>query len=84
MMCGLCVAACPFDAIEMSHEYELATRDRADLVRVLLRDVDAAGPKRTPREAAPADAEAPVLADAPVPAPVDAPAPSPGKEARDA
>jgi NADH-quinone oxidoreductase subunit I len=84
MMCGLCVAACPFDAIEMSHEYELATRDRADLVRVLLRDVDAAGPKRTPREEAPADAEAPVLADAPVPAPVDAPAPSPGKEARDA
>ena len=46
MMCGLCVAACPFDAIEMSHEYELATREPGDLVRVLLRDVDAAGPRR--------------------------------------
>ena len=50
MMCGLCVAACPYDAIEMSHEYELATRDHDDLVRVLLRDVDAASPRRTPRE----------------------------------
>lgn len=56
MMCGLCVAACPFDAIEMSHEYELATRDHDDLVRVLLRDVDAAGPRRAPREDAPAPA----------------------------
>ena len=46
MMCGLCVEACPFDAIEMSHEYELATRDRGDLVRVLLRDVDAATTRR--------------------------------------
>jgi NADH-quinone oxidoreductase chain I len=50
MMCGLCVAACPYDAIEMSHEYELATRDHDDLVRVLLSDVDAASPRRTPRE----------------------------------
>jgi NADH-quinone oxidoreductase subunit I len=58
MMCGLCVAACPFDAIEMSHEYELATRDHDDLVRVLLRDVDAAGPRRTPREAPAAEAGA--------------------------
>lgn len=47
MMCGLCVEACPFDAIEMSHEYELATREPADLVRVLLRDVDAASPRRS-------------------------------------
>ena len=46
MMCGLCVEACPFDAIEMSHEYELATRDPHDLVRVLLHDVDAASPRR--------------------------------------
>jgi len=46
MMCGLCVEACPFDAIEMSHEYELATRDPHDLVRVLLRDVDAASTRR--------------------------------------
>ncbi len=41
MMCGLCVAACPFDAIYMSHEYELATSDPAMLSRVLLHDVDA-------------------------------------------
>jgi NADH-quinone oxidoreductase subunit I len=46
MMCGLCVEACPYDAIEMSHEYELATRDPGALVRVLLRDVDAASPRR--------------------------------------
>lgn len=46
MMCGLCVEACPFDAIEMSHEYELATRDSRELVRVLLSDVDAASPRR--------------------------------------
>ncbi len=55
MMCGLCVTACPYDAIEMSHEYELATRDHSDLTRMLLFDVDAASPRRTPREdAAPA------------------------------
>jgi NADH-quinone oxidoreductase subunit I len=50
MMCGLCVAACPYDAIEMSHEYELATIDRDDLVRVLLSDVDAASPRRAKSE----------------------------------
>ena len=46
MMCGLCVEGCPFSAIEMSHEYELATRDHDDLVRVLLSDVDAASTRR--------------------------------------
>jgi NADH-quinone oxidoreductase subunit I len=51
MMCGLCVEACPFDAIEMTHDYELATRRRGDLVRVLLSDVDAASPRRAPTEA---------------------------------
>lgn len=50
MMCGLCVAACPYDAIYMSHDYELATREQGDLVRVLLRDIDAASPRRTPKE----------------------------------
>jgi NADH-quinone oxidoreductase subunit I len=50
MMCGLCVEACPYDAIEMSHEYELATRSRDDLVRVLLADVDAASPRRARKE----------------------------------
>jgi len=50
MMCGLCVEACPFDAIEMSHEYELATRSHDDLTRVLLADVDAASPRRAKKE----------------------------------
>jgi len=27
MMCGLCVEACPFDAIQMGHDYELAHVD---------------------------------------------------------
>jgi NADH-quinone oxidoreductase chain I len=75
MMCGLCVAACPFDAIEMSHEYELATIDHDDLVRVLLRDVDAAGPRRA-AAVAPAP-EAPVT---PAPAP-EAPKPEEGTDA---
>ena len=49
MMCGLCVEACPFDAIEMSHEYELARTDPAELAIDLLADVPAAQPKRKPR-----------------------------------
>ena len=50
MMCGLCVDACPYDAIFMSHEYELATTDRDDLTRVLLSDVDAAPIPRKKKE----------------------------------
>ena len=46
MMCGLCVEACPFDAIEMSKEYELASSDQTTLVRILLSDVDAASPRK--------------------------------------
>jgi len=42
MMCGLCVEACPFDAITMSHEYELAVIDPAALAENLLENVDAA------------------------------------------
>ena len=52
MMCGLCVEACPYDAIEMSHEYELAQISPDKLEYDLLRDIPAASaPKRT--EAAP-------------------------------
>lgn len=70
MMCGLCVAACPYDAIFMSHEYELATSDHDKMVRVLLRDVDAAPiPRRTAEPATPAPAPA-----TPAPASPDAPA----------
>jgi NADH-quinone oxidoreductase subunit I len=50
MMCGLCVEACPFDALLMSHDYELAVTDPSGLVTELLCDVDAAG--RKPRVAA--------------------------------
>jgi len=46
MMCGLCVEACPFDAIEMSHDYELARIDPAELTYALLAHVDAAPAKR--------------------------------------
>ena len=56
MMCGLCVEACPFDAIEMTHDYELAVIDPADLTRPLLADVDAASAARH-REAKAAAAE---------------------------
>ncbi len=42
MMCGLCVEACPFDAIMMSHEYELAVTDPAALSENLLENADAA------------------------------------------
>lgn len=46
MMCGLCVEACPFDAIEMGQDYELAVTDSANLITVLLEDSDAASPRR--------------------------------------
>lgn len=74
MMCGLCVEACPFDAIEMGHDYELATTSPEGLTIDLLRDIDAASVKRS----RPADAAAP--ADKPRPAgdtsPADAAAPA--------
>ncbi len=48
MMCGLCVEACPFDAIRMGHDYELAVTDPADLCVDLLVDSPAwEPPKRT-------------------------------------
>jgi NADH-quinone oxidoreductase subunit I len=56
MMCGLCVEACPFDAIEMSHEYELAVQEEPGLYRVLLSDVDAASTKRKTAEGGAGDA----------------------------
>lgn len=42
MMCGLCVEVCPYDAIRMSHEYELAVTDANALIENLLIDVEAA------------------------------------------
>jgi NADH-quinone oxidoreductase subunit I len=58
MMCGLCVEACPFDAIEMSHDYELARVDADALTLDMLVDVPAAQPKRRADAAA---AERPTL-----------------------
>lgn len=46
MFCGLCVEACPFSAIEMGKNYELATWDVAGLSYPIIEDVDAASPKR--------------------------------------
>jgi NADH-quinone oxidoreductase subunit I len=51
MMCGLCVEACPYDAICMSHEYELARTDPATLRYELLTDTPAAATKRRERPA---------------------------------
>lgn len=50
--CGLCVEACPFDAIRMNHDYELAEATREELMRHLLLNVPAVGPKRAARPAA--------------------------------
>ncbi len=36
MMCGLCVEACPFDAIEQGHDYELARFSAEELAVDLL------------------------------------------------
>lgn len=66
MMCGLCVEACPFDAILMSHDYELAFTDPALLTIDLLTDTPAALPKR--KVAAPATV-APTVAEPTAPTP---------------
>lgn len=58
MMCGLCVEACAFDAIEMGHDYELARTNPADLSYALLDDVDAAAPRRKAAPAADATPKA--------------------------
>ena len=36
MFCNLCVEACPFAAIIMSHEYELGTENKEDMVMDLV------------------------------------------------
>jgi len=53
MMCGLCVEACPFDAIHMSHDYELAVTDPALLNVDLLASTPAAEPRRKAAPTAP-------------------------------
>lgn len=59
MMCGLCVEACPFDAIRMGHDYELAVTDPALLAVDLLVDSPASDPKRKAAAAAAAAAATP-------------------------
>ena len=51
MMCGLCVEACPTDAIKMGHDYELAHANPDLLEYDLLTDVAAYRRARTPRPA---------------------------------
>lgn len=70
MMCGLCVEACPFDAIEQGHDYELARYTPEELEIDLLVDTPAAKPKRAER---PAAAAKPAAA-APAPEKSEAPA----------
>ena len=41
MMCGLCVEACPFDAIQMGYDYELAHAEPELLTIDLLKNVQA-------------------------------------------
>ena len=58
MMCGLCVEACPWDALEMSHEYELARIAPDPLEYDLLANVPAAkAPKRAETVVASSTAE---------------------------
>lgn len=60
MMCGLCVEACPFDAIHMSHEYELAVTGPDGLSEYLIEDTDAAtGARHKQEKEAAAAAEEP-------------------------
>jgi NADH-quinone oxidoreductase subunit I len=59
MMCGLCVEACPYDAIEMSHDYELARTDPSELSIELLTDTPAGAIRRR----ATAEKPAPVAGD---------------------
>jgi len=57
MMCGICVEQCPFDAIEMSHDYELARTSPEELTIELLSGVDAASGKRVSPAPAPSSGE---------------------------
>lgn len=84
MMCGLCVESCPYDAILMSHEYELARTDPAELSYDLLTDIDAALIKRAERPAPAAKPAPGATSDAAadtdlVPAPTDT-TPNPAEE----
>lgn len=75
MMCGLCVEACPFDAIEMGKDYELAYYDHDDITQTLLKDVPVAKP---PRKERPAPAPKPAAAESGAQAPAqEAPAVQP-------
>lgn len=50
MMCGLCVEACPFSAIQMGKDYELAVTSADDLVTLLLEDTPAVSAKKNRAE----------------------------------
>ena len=46
MMCGLCVEACPYGAIRMGHDYELAHSAYANKRVDLLNEVEAVDPRK--------------------------------------
>lgn len=54
MLCGLCQESCPFDAIRLGDDYELAFSGSDGFFRTLLENVPAAKPKRAEKPAAPA------------------------------
>lgn len=58
MMCGLCVEACPFDAIKMGHDYELAHASPDHLEYDLLTDIAAYKRPRKERPTPPPKKEA--------------------------
>jgi NADH-quinone oxidoreductase subunit I len=77
MMCGLCVEACPFDAIEQGHDYELARFSADELAVDLLTDVPVAKPKRAER---PAPAPRPAAEQPAVSETAEQPAGAPAEE----
>ena len=86
IFCGLCAEVCPVGAIRMSHEFELADDNRADLVLGLERlheiggflpEKPAPAPKPTePAKAAEKPEEKPEASPSPSPAPASASAPA--------
>ncbi len=89
IFCGLCAEVCPVGAIRMSHEFELADDNRADLVLGLERLHEIGGflpekpaePAPAPKPAEPAKAaekpeEKPEASPSPSPAPASASAPA--------
>jgi NADH-quinone oxidoreductase subunit I len=81
MFCRLCVETCPFDALEMSNDYELARTSGESLRYSLLRDVPAAVPPRREPAERPAKKDAPSSSTSESPAASEKPATAEAPEA---